>query len=591
MNKNRILGLAAVFAAVGIVSCTPEVEIKSSPTPSAGEADFTTYVALGNSLTAGYADGQLNRSGQINSYPALLAESFRSVNPSLTFNQPLMPEGRLNETLVFSGFQPNGSPILAQEEGGLGPEAFASISGQGPFQNLGVPGATVGSLLLQGYGSLNPYYGRFAEDNTLGAGSSIIADAAAQQPTFFTLWIGNNDVLGYATSGGEEGAAANPLRNSITPTATFKTYYEGIIATLIGSNNSIEGALANIPDIENIPFFQTVQWDDFELTVELATAANAGLEAGFKAVVAEQAVRQAVIPAINALIIPGVAREAVKQQIASSEPCSSSGDAQTCAEAAIQTGAFDNQINGLRDILITEYAKAPADRNTDYSDAYAAISNIYETQVSNTLAAYNAGTLPDAQQQALEQGINQATQDNIAALKSAGLYPTFVEGPNGFLVDRTPTQDNPLTFRQLTAEDLVTLRVASAPASDFNPTGGDIILPGTYVLDAAEQQKVRDAIEAYNDIIEDVATTNTFALVDANSLFDKVVTSGITTEGLTFSNSFITGNAFSLDGVHLTPRGYALVATYFIDAINSYYKAELPKPSVRDYDGVILETN
>jgi hypothetical protein len=26
---------------------------------------------------------------------------------------------------------------------------------------------------------------------------------AAQAPTFFSLWIGNNDVLGYATTGGD----------------------------------------------------------------------------------------------------------------------------------------------------------------------------------------------------------------------------------------------------------------------------------------------------------------------------------------------------------------------------------------------------
>jgi hypothetical protein len=33
----------------------------------------------------------------------------------------------------------------------------------------------------------------------------------AQAPTFFSLWIGNNDVLGYATTGGDG--------SSITPSA------------------------------------------------------------------------------------------------------------------------------------------------------------------------------------------------------------------------------------------------------------------------------------------------------------------------------------------------------------------------------------
>lgn len=73
---------------------------------------------------------------------------------------------------------------------------------------MGVPGAKSYHLLANGYGSVaglqtnppssNPYFVRFASSDT----TSVIADALAQDPTFFTLWIGNNDVLSYATSGG-----------------------------------------------------------------------------------------------------------------------------------------------------------------------------------------------------------------------------------------------------------------------------------------------------------------------------------------------------------------------------------------------------
>ncbi len=52
-----------------IYSCKPELDDFQT---SAGNADFTTYVALGNSLTAGYADGSLYRAGQLNSYPSIL---------------------------------------------------------------------------------------------------------------------------------------------------------------------------------------------------------------------------------------------------------------------------------------------------------------------------------------------------------------------------------------------------------------------------------------------------------------------------------------------------------------------------------------
>src|SRR5690606_36015184 len=76
----------------------------------------------------------------------------------------------------------------------------------GLFNNMGVPGAKSFHLLAPGYGNVagvpsglaNPYFARFAS----GASTSIITDAVAQNPTFFSLWIGNNDVLSYATSGG-----------------------------------------------------------------------------------------------------------------------------------------------------------------------------------------------------------------------------------------------------------------------------------------------------------------------------------------------------------------------------------------------------
>src|ERR1035437_1619260 len=54
-----------------------------------GSADFTKYVSIGNSLTAGYADGALYKSGQENSYPNILAKQFTTVGGG-AFIQPLI---------------------------------------------------------------------------------------------------------------------------------------------------------------------------------------------------------------------------------------------------------------------------------------------------------------------------------------------------------------------------------------------------------------------------------------------------------------------------------------------------------------------
>ena len=98
----------------------------------------------------------------------------------------------------------------------LGVQLRVPVSGQGstevsnnvggPFNNMGVPGAKSYHLLAPGYGNVagvaaglaNPYYARMAT----AADATVLGDAASVGATFFSLWIGNNDVLGYVVSGG-----------------------------------------------------------------------------------------------------------------------------------------------------------------------------------------------------------------------------------------------------------------------------------------------------------------------------------------------------------------------------------------------------
>jgi hypothetical protein len=55
-----------------------------------------------------------------------------------------------------------------------------------------------------------------------------------------------------------------------------------------------------------------------------------------------------------------------------------------------------------------------------------------------------------------------------------------------------------------------------------------------------------------------------------------------------YSNQFITGGFFSLDGIHPTPRASAIVANAFIKAINAQYGASVPLANVNDYNGVVF---
>jgi len=68
----KIFFVASGFA-LFFASCKPTFKVDA---PSANGLNFSNYVAIGNSLTAGYADGSLYRSGQLNSYPSMFHQQF-----------------------------------------------------------------------------------------------------------------------------------------------------------------------------------------------------------------------------------------------------------------------------------------------------------------------------------------------------------------------------------------------------------------------------------------------------------------------------------------------------------------------------------
>lgn len=248
-----------------------------------GEADFSNYVSLGNSLTAGYTDGALFLASQENSMPNILAGQFALAGGG-EFNQPLM-----NDNL--GGLLLGGNVIAANRLffNGSGPERVQGMPSteitntlSGSFNNMGVPGAKSFHLLAPGYGNVagvaagqaNPYFVRFASS----ANTTVINDAVAQQPTFFSLWIGNNDVLSYATSGGNGVNQAGNLDpstyggNDITDPNVFAQVYSGLVDALTASG--AKGVVANIPNVMTIPYFNTVPYNPVPLDGATAGAVN-----------------------------------------------------------------------------------------------------------------------------------------------------------------------------------------------------------------------------------------------------------------------------------------------------------------------------
>lgn len=260
------------FSSLFLIACDPEFSnpVGDTSTYSSGDADFSKYVAVGDSLTAGFADAALYRSAQIDSFPNILATQFKTVGGG-DFVQPLMDDNigglKLGGTVITANRKIfDGSVNLPVDlVGDPSTDVIGSTFNGLAINNTGVPGAksfhlTLSSTNPPAYGDVagilggtaNPYFVRFASSST----TSVIADAAIQAPTFFSLWIGNNDVLSYATSGGV-GSTAGTNSADITPTAVFDPTYASLVTALTANPNT-KGILINIPDVSSIPFFTTV---------------------------------------------------------------------------------------------------------------------------------------------------------------------------------------------------------------------------------------------------------------------------------------------------------------------------------------------
>ncbi len=288
-TQHKWLILLLIF---GCISCESDDDASATMQEeviiTSGDADFSKYVSLGNSLTAGFTDGALFIAGQENSMSNILAKQFALAGGG-DFKQPLMSDNiggaliggmpALDPRFYFYN-DPNPEP--PNESGprllGTTPEddtpeiPTTEITNvlSGPFNNMGIPGAKSFHLLADGYGNAaglpslaNPYFVRIASSAT----ASVLGDAMAQSPTFFSLWIGNNDVLGYALSGGD---GTDP----ITDQTMFTNAYNGLVTTL--TSGGAKGVAFNIPNVTSIPHFTTVPYNPVPLDAATATVANQG---------------------------------------------------------------------------------------------------------------------------------------------------------------------------------------------------------------------------------------------------------------------------------------------------------------------------
>lgn len=418
-------------------ACKPHFE---TPAATHGSADFSRYIAIGNSLTAGYADGGLYLAGQQNSYPSIIAKQMQAVGGG-TFTQPLFSADQANGSgyLKLTGFNADGTPVTTPVTSNLAVRGVITVPTfgnvtlytkyTGDINNYGVPGIKLLHITYAPYGNLNGYFERLLPGSAPTNTTTYLDFVTAKPFTFFTDWLGNNDALLYATTGG--------AGDVLTDKTTFAQLYNLSISRFTA--NGAKGAVATIPDVTSIPYFNTITIGAILGAVQKAN------------------------PSVQALYVNAL-------------------------------------VSG------TTYAPRAATAND-------LVILTFPTSKIGTPVSTPFGNLP------------------------YGLTPY------------TPIENQ-------------------------------------YVLDANEVAITKDYVTSYNNTIKSVAAAKGLAVFDAYTFLNNVKNNGLTVNGQNFTSAYISGGIFSLDGVHLTPQGYAIVANEFIKAINSTYGSSIPLANISAYSGI-----
>jgi lysophospholipase L1-like esterase len=472
----RIALLAGLLAIALLSACSllePEEELIAPPADDyqldAGSADFSRYVALGNSLSAGYQSGALYASTQGLGWTSQLARAMGAQE----FSLPLVADPGFYGTET-AGPEAAGHLRLRFDEDGPEVEKTpwpAGIDHYGqllldpdrpaPYHNLAVPGSVTYDLahslnaadcytaILAGED--NPYFDLVLRNADIdwtshgGATSDLTAvdQAILMDPSFITLWIGSNELLLPATRG--EGQA-------IYSAEYLAIFYGEILARLRTALPEAAIVLANVPPVSAAPYFTTFHWyvvdEDGELLPDPATGEPIPL-------------------------------------LAEDRPQLEPGD------------------------LVLLEAGDDLDLGLGMSEATALLRIMSESGLDSAAAAVG-------------------------------------------LPERFPRAGEPL--------------------------GGE------YTLIAEEVASLARFTEEYNTVIDTMAAAHGLPLVDAHARMAAAAAHGVDYDGLHLSTEFITGGLFSLDGVHPSSFGHALLASYFIETINAAYGSNLRAPRLADLD-------
>ena len=526
----KILSLTALALAF---SACEQYQLPTIAEPTGGGADFSKVVVVGNSIAAGFMNGALYEAGQANSFPALIAGQLEWVGGG-AFSQPDVTGavngcynpaggctlGRLYLKLV------GGSPTPTPKTGELA--ALAPYAGdKAALNNFSVPGLTVQTALTPLLGGpavlpgptanpvYNPYYVRFASN---AGTSTLIGDAATAMAgggSFLIFSLGLNDVLGYAIGG----AATSSL---LTSTAAFSAAYNGGLNALLAAAPTAKGVVSNIPDVTDLPYFNTVAYNPVPLTNQAQVDLLNG-PSGF----------QGYNTVLDALLLYKAAFQ-IPDAVA--------------AEIATRKVTYSNSKNNK--ILI-------------YDETLVDLGTLFDGLVT-------AQAITQQQRAGLEpyRRVRQSRPTDKVLLTAATVLGTTIGGNPLYINGVTlplgyGESDNGDKYILLPSE----ITQIQTRISEFNLIIGDAV--GTRVKN-----------------VNTPAADAQLALVDLYSALKKVKSGAAASNGSSLSLSLAPPyGIFSLDGLHPNARGSGYYANLYIESINRTFKSTIPLVNLNDLPG------
>lgn len=228
LRLTTLTRVVAISALVALAACSDNTKLLGPSTPVGGEI-FKSYVALGNSITAGFQSNGIMDSTQRQSYARLLA-----IQMGTQYHYAALA-GRGCPPPIVNGL--TGALFANAPAGACDFRTTSSVTDI--LNNVAVPGARV----------LDPTSPSTVASNALTTfilgGKTQVQRALDANPTFVSIWIGNNDVLQPALSG-----LVLPI---VSTPAQFQTSYDLMIQQLLDSVPTVKGVLIGVAMVQFLP--------------------------------------------------------------------------------------------------------------------------------------------------------------------------------------------------------------------------------------------------------------------------------------------------------------------------------------------------